>query len=166
MRWNVRSIAAGGLVVAAVSVFWCARGRAQENAAAGLITVFDRARVEASFAKAAANGGGNHLWSRTAGGVNYDVHTHSRDSAEAACPPAGCSHQGVTEVMYVVSGAATLVVGGKNKAAAPEKFGGQYIQGGESRRVSQGDLFIVPPDTLHWYRDIAAPFRYIEVPVP
>jgi len=34
------------------------------------------------------------------------------------------------------------------------------------RRISQGDMFIMPPDTLHWYKDVAAPFRYIEVPVP
>jgi len=66
----------------------------------------------------------------------------------------------------VVSGSANLVVGGTTKAAGPDKFGGQLVQGGETRRISQGDMFIMPPDTLHWYRDVTAPFRYIEVPVP
>lgn len=166
MHDNARAVVAGGLALAAASVFWCTKTMAQENRFAGLITVFDHSKVEASFAKAAASGGNNHLWSRTAGGVNYDVHTHSRDTAESACPPAGCSHKGVTEVMYIISGAATLVVGGRTKAAAAERFGGDYIQGGESHRVVKGDVFIVPPDTVHWYRDIEGPFRYIEVPVP
>ena len=166
MIWNTPRVAAGGLVLAAASVLWCAKTMAQEGRSAGLITVFDHSKVEASLAKAAANGGNNHLWSRTVGGVSYDVHTHSRGTGETACPPAGCSHKGVTEVMYVVSGAATLVVGGRTTASAPEKFGGQYVQGGESRRVRTGDVFIVPPDTVHWYRDIEGPFRYIEVPVP
>ena len=91
---------------------------------------------------------------------------HSRESANAACPPQGCSHKGFTAVVIVVSGAATLEIGGTVKAAAPDKFGGHLVQGGESRRISQGDMFIMPPDTVHWYRDVATPFRYIEVPVP
>jgi mannose-6-phosphate isomerase-like protein (cupin superfamily) len=146
--------------------FWHARTLAQEAPSAGLVTVFDHEKVDASFAKADAKGGNNHLWSRTVGGVDYDVHTHSRGASESACPPAGCSHKGVTEVMYVVSGAATIVVGGKTRAVRPDKFGGAYIQGGESHRVSKGDVFVVPPDTVHWYTDIEAPFRYFEVPIP
>jgi quercetin dioxygenase-like cupin family protein len=40
------------------------------------------------------------------------------------------------------------------------------VQGGESHRISQGDVFIMPPDTIHWYKDVATPFHYIIVPVP
>jgi mannose-6-phosphate isomerase-like protein (cupin superfamily) len=69
-------------------------------------------------------------------------------------------------VVIVVSGAATLEVGGTTKAAAADKFGGQLVKGGESHRIGQGDVFIMPPDTVHWYKDVATPFRYIEVPVP
>jgi mannose-6-phosphate isomerase-like protein (cupin superfamily) len=67
--------------------------------------------------------------------------------------------------VYVVSGAATLVVGGTVKTSAPDKFCGQSIQGGESHRISKGDVFIMPPDTIHWYKDVKKPFRYLEVPV-
>jgi quercetin dioxygenase-like cupin family protein len=49
---------------------------------------------------------------------------------------------------------------------APDKFGGRSIQGGESYRISKGDVYIVPPDTIHWYKNVETPFRYIEVPVP
>jgi mannose-6-phosphate isomerase-like protein (cupin superfamily) len=94
------------------------------------------------------------------------VGVHSRESTKSACPPQGCSHKDYTAVVIVMSGAATLVVGGTGKAAAADKFGGQPVQGGESYRISQGDVFIMPPETIHWYKDVATPFRYIEVPVP
>ena len=122
--------------------------------------------MDASFAKAAANGGSNLLWSRTSSKGTYNVDTHSRESVKAACKPEGCSHKDYTAVVYVVSGAATLVVGGAAKTAAPDKFGGQSIRGGESRRIGAGDVFIMPPDTVHWYKNVEAPFRYLEVPVP
>ena len=162
---NFRRVVTTGLMAAAVGVVWHVRTIAQ-SASSGMVTVFDHEKVGASFTKAAANGGNNHLWSRTVAGVDYDVHTHSRDSLKAACKPEGCSHTGVTGVMYVISGAATIVVGGKARAARPDKFGGKFLQGGQSQRVSKGDVFIVPPDTIHWYTNIEAPFRYFEVPVP
>jgi len=84
----------------------------------------------------------------------------------ACTAPQGCSHKVYTAVVIVMSGSATLVVGGTSKAAAADKFGGQLVQGGESHRISQGDVFIMPPETMHWYKDVATPFRYIEVPVP
>jgi quercetin dioxygenase-like cupin family protein len=139
---------------------------AQEKSSAGVITVFDHAKLDASFAKAMSSGGSDVLWSHASDKGTYTVQTHSRDSVKAACKPEGCSHTGYTAVVYVVSGAATLVIGGTAKAEGTGKFGGQAIQGGESRRIGKGDAYIVPPDTIHWYKNVEAPFRYIEVPVP
>jgi len=68
--------------------------------------------------------------------------------------------------VYVVSGSATLVVGGGAKSVAADKFGGKLVQGGESHRITKGDIFIMPPDTIHWYKNVETPFRYLEVPVP
>jgi mannose-6-phosphate isomerase-like protein (cupin superfamily) len=163
---NVRRAVLAGLAVVAIGALWHARTSAQENSSAGVVTVFDHEKLDASFAKALSNGGGNLLWSRTSSIGTYTVSTHSRESVKAACKPEGCGHTGYTAVVYVVSGAATMVVGGTVKASAPDKFGGQSIQGGESHRISKGDVFIMPPDTVHWYKDVEAPFRYIEVPVP
>jgi len=78
------------------------------------------------------------------------------ESSKSACLPQGCSHKGHTAV----------VVGGTAKAAAVDKFAGLPVQGGESRRISQGDVFIMPPESIHWYKDVATPLRNIEVPVP
>ena len=157
-----------GAAVVAAGAAWHANSVAQENAASGVgvATVFDHAKLDASFAKALANGGSERVWSRTSSYGTSDVSVHSRASTNSACPQQGCSHKVYTAVVIVVSGAATLEVGGTAKAAAADKFGGQTVQGGQSHRISQGDVFIMPPDTMHWYRDVAAPFRYIEVPVP
>ena len=165
--WNIRKIVMTGTVIIAAGSMWHVRSLAQENAApgVGVATVFDHAKLDASFAKALANGGTAPLWSRTSSYGRSVVSLRSRDST-TPCPPQGCSHQGYTAVVIVTSGAATLEVGGTTKAAGPDKFGGQLVQGGESHRISQGDVFIMPPDTIHWYKDVATPFHYIIVPVP
>ena len=163
---NLRTIVLTSLAAVALVAVWHSRIVARENSSAGIVTLFDHAKMDASFAKAASAGGSTPLWSRTSSKGTYVVDTHNRDSLKAACKPEGCSHKGFTEVLYVVSGAATLVVGGSAKTAAPDKFGGQSVQGGESRRVSKGDVHIMPPDTVHWYQDVEEPFRYLGVAVP
>lgn len=162
---KTRRAIGSGLVLIAIAALWYSKTNAQETSSAGIITVFDHAKLDASFAKAIANGGSDVLWNHTSGGEAYNVSTHSREAVKGACKPEGCSHKGFTAVVYVVSGAATLVVGGTAKAGA-DKSGGQPIQGGESRRVTKGDMYLVPPDTVHWYKDVQAPFQYLEVPVP
>ena len=141
---NIRRIAPIVLGVVAIGSVWHSKTTAQENSSVGVVTVFDHEKLDASFTKAISNGGSDLLWSRTSSKGTYNVSTHSRESVKAACKPEGCSHTGFTAVVYVVSGAATLVIGGTAKAAAPDKFGGQSIQGGESHRISKGDVMIVP----------------------
>jgi mannose-6-phosphate isomerase-like protein (cupin superfamily) len=163
---NIRTAALVALAAISIGALWHAKIIAQEKSPAGVVTLFNHEKLDASFAKAVSNEGSDLLWSHTMGNAEYKVETHSRESVNAACKPEGCSHTGYTAVVYVVSGAATMVVGGTAKTTVPDKFGGQSIQGGESRRISKGDVFIMPPDTIHWYKDIEAPFRYLEVPVP
>ena len=109
------------------------------------------------------------LFRRTTPQGIYHVNTQSRESVLSACPTQGCSHAAYTAVVYVVSGAATLVIGGPPVAARtaqPDNFGGQPILPGESHRISEGDVIIVPPDRPHWYKNVQAPFRYLEVQTP
>ncbi len=163
---NLRKAMLTGLAALAIQAVGNVKAIAQEESSSGVVTVFDHKKLDASFAQAASNGGSNLLWSHTSSKGTYNVDAHSRESVKAACKPEGCSHTGYTAVVYVVSGAATLVVGGRGKATGPDKFGGQSVQGGESHRISKGDVFIMPPDTIHWYKNVEAPFRYLEVPVP
>jgi quercetin dioxygenase-like cupin family protein len=161
--WSFRRTVLPALAVMAISAFSPAKAAAQETP--GVVTVFDHKQLDASFEKALASGGTSLLWNHTSAGVTYKVDTHSRESVKSACKPEGCSHTGYTAVVYVVSGSATLVIGGTAKAAAPDKFGGDSVQGGESHRIAKGDVYIVPPNTLHWYKNVQPPFRYIEVPI-
>jgi hypothetical protein len=162
---NIRRVVLTCLAVVAIGAVWPARTIAQGNSSSGVVTVFDHEKLDASFTTALAKGGTDVVWSYTSGNMTYKVRTHGRDS-KALCPPEGCLHKGFTAVVYVVSGAATLVVGGTAKATAPDKFGGQLIQGGESHRISKGDIYIVPTDVVHWYKDLETPFRYLTVQVP
>lgn len=166
---NTRKAVLTTLAVAAIGAMWHAKTTAQgtsSSGAVGIVTVFNHEKLDASFAEAASNGGSGLVWSHTSSSGTYKVNAHSRESVKNACRPEGCSHKDYTAVVYVVSGAATLVIGGAAKTTAPDKFGGQSVQGGESHRISKGDVYIVPPDTIHWYKDVETPFRYLEVPVP
>ena len=166
---NTRHVITAAVAVIGAAVVWHGMSAAQVNAGTGpgVVTVFDHGKLDASFAKALANGGKEPIWDRTSNYGTSEVSVHMRDQSEkSACPTQGCGHKVYTAVVIVTSGSATLVVGGTTKAAASDKFGGQLIGGGGSHRISQGDIFIMPPDTPHWYKDVAGSFRYIEVPVP
>jgi len=160
---NIRRALLAALAILAIGALCPTRAIAQEKP--GVVTVFDHKILDASFDKALSSGGTSLLWNHASNGAIYKVDTHSRESARSACKPEGCSHTGYTAVVYVVSGAANLVIGGTAKAAGPDKFGGASVQGGESHRIGKGDVYIVPPNTLHWYKNVEPPFRYIEVPL-
>ena len=138
--WTIRKMIMVGAAVIAAGAAWLVESVAQEDAGsgAGVVTVFDHAKLDASFANALAKGESAPLWSRTSSYGTSVVSVRSRDST-TPCPPQGCSHKGYTAVVIVTSG---------------------------SHRISKGDVYIMPPDNIHWYNDVAAPFHYIIVPVP
>ena len=86
---NIRKTILTVLTIIAMGLLWHAKTIAQENSSAGVVTVFDHQKLDASFVKAAANGGSNLLWSRTSVKGTYNVDTHSRESVKAACKPEG-----------------------------------------------------------------------------
>jgi mannose-6-phosphate isomerase-like protein (cupin superfamily) len=166
---TIRKTVVTGLAVVAIGAGWLAKTVAQDASSYPFVTVFDHEKVDASFAKAVSAGGSMVLFRRTTPQGVYRVNTQSRESVLAACPIEGCSHEGFTAIVYVVSGAATLVIGGPAvaaKTAEPDKFGGEPIQPGESHRISKGDVIIVPPGRIHWYKNVEVPFRYLEVQTP
>lgn len=78
-------------------------------------------------------------------------------------------HSQITEVYHITEGSATLVTGGtmENPRDAPpdspvvkllngpSATGGKIV-GGVSRQVGVGDVVIIPPNTPHWFSDIAS----------
>ena len=90
----------------------------------------------------------------------------------------GASHDKVTEVYTVLEGSGTLVTGGTmvnpqrraNTAEDVTQLSGPgvsatAIQGGVSRRISKGDMVIIPAGTPHWFSEIQETLAYTVVRV-
>ena len=71
------------------------------------------------------------------------------------------------EVYYILEGAGVLVTGGKIMDMKPPPAGrnagprGDRIDGGVSRRVSAGDVIIIPGRTPHWWSSLDTDIRYL-----
>jgi mannose-6-phosphate isomerase-like protein (cupin superfamily) len=89
---------------------------------------------------------------------HYRINIVRRTSAQGAI-----AHPDGTEVHHIIDGSATFVSGGKIARAAGAPAGSATIEGGESRRVSKGDVILVPAGTPHWYKDLDGSITYLEV---
>ncbi len=69
------------------------------------------------------------------------------------------THAGNTELHYIIEGSATVVTSGK----VVRDSSGATVEGGISRRVTKGDVILVPADTPHWYKDVEGSVTYLEV---
>src|SRR3954468_4304088 len=76
----------------------------------------------------------------------FVVHRDGTGLAEA--------HDTVTHIIYVFSGAANLVVGGRmidQRRLAPEQLRATSIDGGETKRVAAGDVLYIAK-VPHWFK--------------
>jgi mannose-6-phosphate isomerase-like protein (cupin superfamily) len=76
----------------------------------------------------------------------------------------------VSEVYYMLEGAATLVTGGTLVDSGPAQAGitgmstrAARIEGGISRRVTKGDVVIIPGRTPHWWSNLEGDISYMIV---
>jgi len=77
-------------------------------------------------------------------------------------------HTKDTDIFHVLEGSATFVTGGKAtepRAIAPDEIRGKEIQGGESRRVTKGDVIVVPNGVPHWFKQVDGLLLYYVVKV-
>ena len=65
-----------------------------------------------------------------------------------------------TEIYYMVEGVATLVTGGTLTDTNPNTPG-RGIEGGVSRRVTKGDVIIIPGHTAHWFSELETDIEYL-----
>ena len=90
----------------------------------------------------------------------------------------GAVHDRVSEVYHVLEGSGTLVTGGtlvnpQRRDSAESVVtqingpgvSGTAIEGGERRRISKGDVVIIPAGTPHWFPDIQEDITYTVVRV-
>jgi mannose-6-phosphate isomerase-like protein (cupin superfamily) len=72
------------------------------------------------------------------------------------------AHAGNTELHYIIEGSGTFVSGGT--LVRPTQTGAlATITGGAERRVSKGDVVVIPENSPHWYKDLDGPITYLEV---
>ena len=164
---SIRPVMMTGAVVVAFGAGWLANTSAQQKVPAPLITYFSHEKVDASFARSLASTGSGDLFARKdRRGHTWAIHSNSRGKADEGTLH---SHEDWTGVVVIMSGSATFITPGAASTArgareTPE--GGQLIGGGESHRVSKGDVVIIPPNAPHMYRNIEEPFRYLVVQTP
>lgn len=161
----------GGVVVGAVGVSGAASAQQDDEIADAVAQAFNAppataampspapvAAVAAADVTAAFAAGKPLL--ETAG---YKVHASRREAAGMAEV-----HTRDTDIVYVLSGTATLVTGGTvvaGRETAMDEVRGASIDGGETRRLVKGDVVVVPNGVPHWFKEVGAPLLYYVVKV-
>src|SRR5262249_60341448 len=77
-------------------------------------------------------------------------------------------HVKYADIIYMLEGSTTFVTGGTTiggKTTAPDEIRGTDINGGETRRLTKGDVIIVPKGTPHWFKEVSGPVLYYVVKV-
>lgn len=144
------------LAIAGANAFKTESADVASSASNKAVTYFDSRVVAAAFAKGAVLVDGSK-------GLTYMVHASRRDK-----PGLGEVHTLDTDIVYVLDGSATLVTGGTlvdGKESAAGEIRGTNITGGESRRISKGDVIIVPNGVSHWFKEVNGTFLYYVVKV-
>jgi glc operon protein GlcG len=126
------------------------------SGSAPAVSYWNSADVAAAFAKGSVLFGAED-------GRNYMVHASHRDG-----PGQAEVHELDADIIYVLEGSATFVTGGTVENATTttaNEIRGSSIADGDVRRISQGDVVIVPSGTPHWFKDVSGPLNYYVVKV-
>jgi glc operon protein GlcG len=120
------------------------------------VSYWEKSKVEEAFSKGAVLFDGSD-------GRNYMVHASRREK-----PGQAEIHTKDADVIYVLQGSATFITGGEAveaKTIASDELRGSSIKGGESRKISKGDVIIVPHGVPHQFLEVTNPFLYYVVKV-
>ncbi|MFN7983525.1 MAG: AraC family ligand binding domain-containing protein [Vicinamibacterales bacterium] len=114
--------------------------------------------LQAVLAKAMA-GATDMSTSAVANTDQYRVNIVHRPKANFAI-----AHPGNTELHYIIEGSGTVTTGGKIVRKPGAAASTATIEGGESHKVTKGDIVIVPAGSAHMYSEVAASgITYLEV---
>ena len=131
----------------------CGALLAAADAAVPPVVLKTAAELAAGLAKSAA-GNPDQITSAISNQDHYRINIVKRERPGIAMAHGTGPAKG-TEVHYILDGAATVVTGGTLAKAT--------ISGGETRRVSKGDVIVLPAGTPHWYQAIEGSVTYLEV---
>ena len=126
--------------------------------------------------KAPTGGGDRQMKVVDMGKYNVSVGVLRRGPTKPGAPVGAIMHERITEVYYVVSGSGTLLTGGTvtnpTQAAADSEIVrvavGPSVQGtfkdpAQRRKVSAGDIIIIPAGVYHGFTDVADHVDYVSV---
>jgi mannose-6-phosphate isomerase-like protein (cupin superfamily) len=125
--------------------------------------------------KTAPAGAAGDLPVRVADAGGYHVGIYVVNRPKIATPPAIYHETKVSEVYYMLKGAGTLVTGGTVVGPvvreAPgttilsmlNNMRGTAIKGGTTRRISVGDVVVIPGYVPHWWSNVESDMSYLVV---
>jgi quercetin dioxygenase-like cupin family protein len=77
-------------------------------------------------------------------------------------------HDHEIDVIYFLEGEATFVTGGTmvgGRVSAPGQHLGKNITGGQTHRLTKGDVVVVPAGVPHWFKEVKPQATYYVVKV-
>jgi mannose-6-phosphate isomerase-like protein (cupin superfamily) len=110
------------------------------------------------------------------GRYNVGVGVLKRGPTKPGAPVGAINHVNITEVYYIISGSGTMLTGGVVVDAKPAPADseivrvavgpsnqGTFKQPAQRRRVSAGDMVIVPPGVFHGFDEVTTGIEYVVV---
>ena len=110
------------------------------------------------------------------GKYNISIAVLRRGATKPGAPVGAINHTKVTEVYYVVSGSGTLVTGGEVKDTKPAAADSQivreavgpsnnatFVKPAQTRKVSTGDMIIIPAGVYHGFSEVPDHIEYVTV---
>jgi quercetin dioxygenase-like cupin family protein len=92
----------------------------------------------------------------------FRAETYQANVVSRTKPQGAIAHMAGTEIHSILEGSATFVTGGTIVRPANGERGGATIKDGQTWHVTKGDVFVVPPQTPHWYKEIEGTITYLE----
>jgi uncharacterized protein GlcG (DUF336 family)/mannose-6-phosphate isomerase-like protein (cupin superfamily) len=102
------------------------------------------------------------------GGLLLDEPAYKIDAGRRDAPGEAEYHEHTVDVLRVVDGAATVIVGGALRDArevAPGELRAPAVDGGERRELRAGDVLAIPNGVPHQFTEVSDPFLYFVVKV-
>jgi uncharacterized protein GlcG (DUF336 family) len=102
------------------------------------------------------------------GGLLLDTAGYKIDAGRREAPGEVEYHEHTVDVMHVLEGNATVVLGGEMRDVreiAPGELRAAGVDGGERRDLRPGDVLAIPGGVPHQFVDVCEPFLYFVVKV-
>jgi uncharacterized protein GlcG (DUF336 family) len=102
------------------------------------------------------------------GGLLLDTSAYKIDAGRREAPGEVEYHEHTVDVMHVLEGSATVVLGGEMRdvrEVGPGELRAASVEGGEPRALQPGDVLAIPSGVPHQFVDVSNPFLYFVVKV-